>query len=451
MSLHRQVAVMFAIVSLGVTAVLGASTALLAYPVMVQQRERTTERQAAIHARILDQVARVAPEQLEDTLRGLDRPIASYSLVYVDGRWYTSNVTADPLDLPVDVREDAVAGRQVTTRVRLPSGPSLVNVRPLPEAGAGYVEVFGLSDITQTMRILVLVLVAVGTVTTGLGIALGRWAATTALRPVNALTRAAAAVAAGDLDTRVSPGQAADLRMIADAFNRTIAALQRRVESDARFAANVSHELRTPLMTIVNAVEILDARRATMAAATQEVVDLLTAEVRRFQRTVTDLLEISTAPDRAFVFEPLSLSDVIRVADIVAGRPVVEASENHGSAVVTGDRTRLERVVVNLVDNAQRHGGGVVRVAVDTGPDTVRIVVDDAGPGVPADLREQIFERFGRATGATAGTGLGLALVAEEVRRHAGRVWVEDRPGGGARFVVELPTDPDAAHALPRA
>ncbi|SNT65535.1 Signal transduction histidine kinase [Asanoa hainanensis] len=451
MNLHRQVALMFAGVALAVTAVLGVSTALLLYPVMVEQRERTTERQAAIHARIIEQVVLAAPDQLADTLRGLDRPIASYSLVYVDGRWYTSNVTADPLDLPAGVRASAVAGRQLVVRVSLPTGPSLVNVRPLPAAGAGYVEVFGLSDITQTTRTLILVLVAAGTVTTGLGIALGRWAATAALRPVTALTRAAAAVASGDLDTRVSPGRAADLRMIADAFNRTVAALRRRVERDARFAANVSHELRTPLMTIVNAVEILDARRATLTPADREVVGLLRAEVRRFQRTVTDLLEISTAPDRAFVFEPLSLAEVVQVADTVAGRPVVGTTGTGDGAIVTGDRTRLERVVVNLVDNAQRHGGGVVAVTVEPGRDTVRIVVDDAGPGVPANLREQIFERFGRASGGSAGTGLGLALVAEEVRRHAGRVWVEDRPKGGARFVVELPTDPGAAHALPQA
>jgi signal transduction histidine kinase len=263
---------------------------------------------------------------------------------------------------------------------------------------------------------------------------------------------AAAGAAAGDLTTSVPPGRTEDLRTIADAFNRTVAALRGRVERDVRFAANVSHELRTPLMTIVNAVELLNARAAALPAATREVVGLLTAEVRRFQRTVTDLLEVSTAADRSLQVEPLPVAEVVRVADTVAGRPVVELPVDGNAGVVVGDLSRLERVVMNLVDNAQRHGGGVVRLAVDRRPETLRIVVDDAGPGVPEDMRDRVFERFSRGgAGRASGAGLGLALVAEEVRRHAGRVWVETSPEGGARFVVELPTDPGAVHALPRA
>jgi signal transduction histidine kinase len=450
MSLRAQVSVMFALGALTISAVLGVGTALMVHPVMVEQRERTTARQAAINARIVQQVLNDAPASVDETLRSLDRPIASYSLVSVDGRWYASRVTADPTDLPDDVRRAALAGAQFTAPVRMPSGPSLVAVRPLTTQQAAYVEVFSLADIAETMRILILVLVAVGTVTTILGVVVGRWAARGALRPVHALTQAAASVAAGDLTSTVAPGRAEDLRTLADAFNRTVAALRRRVERDVRFAANVSHELRTPLMTIVNAVDLLRARRATLPPPTQEVIDLLAEEVTRFERTVTDLLEISTAADTTFVAEPVQVAEIVRVADMVTGRPVADARDD--AVVVTGDPRRLQRVVVNLVDNAERHGGGVLRVGYQQLPGAVRITVDDAGPGVPADQRERIFERFARLEpGRTAGAGLGLALVVEEVRRHAGRVRVQDRPGGGARFVVELPTDPAVARALPEA
>ena len=107
------------------------------------------------------------------------------------------------------------------------------------------------------------------------------------------------------------------------------------------------------------------------------------------------------------------------------------------------DKRRLDRVLANLVDNAVKHGGGVVAVTVSTDGPRLRVSVDDAGPGVPAHLRSRVFERFARApaTGRTDadGAGLGLALVHRHVRAMGGEVRVVPRAGGGARFVVELP------------
>jgi signal transduction histidine kinase len=100
--------------------------------------------------------------------------------------------------------------------------------------------------------------------------------------------------------------------------------------------------------------------------------------------------------------------------------------------------------VVNLLDNATRHGKGLVRLGILSRDGQARIEVDDAGPGVPEGTREHVFERFARGSpsdreASDSGAGLGLALVTQHVRDHDGRVWVEDRPGGGARFVVEMP------------
>ncbi len=101
-------------------------------------------------------------------------------------------------------------------------------------------------------------------------------------------------------------------------------------------------------------------------------------------------------------------------------------------------------MIVNLVGNAQTHGGGLVRLGVEADGGMVRLAVEDAGPGVAPEDRERIFEPFvrGRAAGSRGsdgGSGLGLSLGAEHVRLHGGSVRVEDRDGGGARFVVELP------------
>jgi Histidine kinase-, DNA gyrase B-, and HSP90-like ATPase len=127
------------------------------------------------------------------------------------------------------------------------------------------------------------------------------------------------------------------------------------------------------------------------------------------------------------------------------GRVPVTADPEAAETVIRADRRRLERVVANLVENAEVHGRGLAGMQVLRADGTIHLLVDDAGPGVPVQFRERVFERFARgpADGAPRGdgAGLGLALVAEQVRLHGGRVWVEDRPGGGARFVVELPRD----------
>ena len=116
------------------------------------------------------------------------------------------------------------------------------------------------------------------------------------------------------------------------------------------------------------------------------------------------------------------------------------------------DKRRIERVVANLVENAAQYAGGATRLAVEPAPGGVRLVVADHGPGVPRSEREKVFDRFYRGQsagqrGTTNGTGLGLALVAEHVRLHGGKVWVEDGTGAENRFIVELPLpDPETLH-----
>ena len=133
----------------------------------------------------------------------------------------------------------------------------------------------------------------------------------------------------------------------------------------------------------------------------------------------------------------------VAVADGFGGRPVF----------IDGDKRRLARVMANLVRNATRHGGGLTGVSMERDIGVVRIGIEDDGPGVPPAEREHIFDRFSRGSsagsrGGGSGVGLGLSLVWEDIRLHAGRVWVEDRSdgGSGARFVIELPL-PDDDHA----
>jgi signal transduction histidine kinase len=191
---------------------------------------------------------------------------------------------------------------------------------------------------------------------------------------------------------------------------------------------------------MVNAGAVLRRRREHLPGTAGTALELLTSEVDRFARMVVDLLEISRA-DQTDDPPPEEIALDALVRNVIATRAPVPVELE--PAVVLGDRRRLDRVLTNLLDNAERHAGGAVLVSVRvTGP-SARLVVEDAGPGVPEALREEIFERFARGVmagsrGDDTGSGLGLALVRDHVHRLGGRVWVEDRSPCGSRFVVEM-------------
>jgi two-component system sensor histidine kinase MtrB len=279
----------------------------------------------------------------------------------------------------------------------------------------------------------------------------GRWASARALQPLDGVARAASEISAGRLDARLDDGGDADLAVIAGSFNRMAGALQRRIERDARFASDISHELRSPLTTLVGAVEVIQAHRQALPAQGRQALDLLGAEVARFERMVQDLLEISRfdAGTDSPVLDDVRAGELVCQALAATGRRgvPVEVAPDARDVGIRVDKRRLERVLANLADNADLHGGGLVRVGVERVGDAVQLLVEDQGPGVPVAHRERIFERFSRGPGTDGrakgqGVGLGLALAAGHVELLGGRVWVQGRPGGGASFVVELPMAP---------
>lgn len=425
LTLHRRVTLAFSLGLLVVTAVLALATWNLATGYLLRQREAAATRQAEVDARLATRSA------LADLLTGPDSAI----LVLGPGPPRTAGRPVDPALLPAALLERPPG----TARITVDGTPMLAVARPLP-GDSVYVELSGLQHLRRTFTFLGLALVAAVIGAGLLGAALGAWASRRALRPLTELSSAAGRIAGGDLSARLPIQDDPDLAALAAKFNSTAQALEQRALRDARFASDVSHELRSPLTTMVNAGAVLRRRGEHLRGTAGTALDLLTSEVDRFARMVVDLLEISRA-DQTDDPPPEEIALDALVRNVVATREPVPLDLE--PAVVLGDRRRLDRVLTNLLDNAERHAGGAVLVRVRTCGDRVRLSVEDAGPGVPEDLREEVFERFARGVmagsrGDDTGSGLGLALVREHVHRLGGRVWVEDRAPAGARFVVEM-------------
>ena len=442
--LRTRVMAWFSLVTMVVAGALALATWHLSTGYMVGQREGSAIRQASANARLVEGVLRRDSIGLRELLTGLGAEVESAVLLVDNGETITGGNRVDPRRLPTGFLDLVRDGTPAHQRTVLDGVPVLAVGLPMRDLGATYVEVSPLRELDRTFRFLSWILVT-GTLVSGLaGALLGRWATASALRPLRELTDTAARTARGDLDVRLPPTRDPDLNQLAEAFNDTAERLQQRVARDTRFAGDVSHELRSPLTTMLNAMAVLQRRSAELPDGSRQAVELLDTDLRRFRRMVDDLLEISRGDHDDTDRSTFELVDLGTLVGAIANR--------HGSLPldltvhpwVLADRRRLERAVANLLDNAERHGGGLVRLGVLRRDGHARIEVDDAGPGVPAADREHVFERFARGSPADraatdSGAGLGLALVAQHVHRHDGRVWVEDRPGGGARFVIELP------------
>jgi two-component system phosphate regulon sensor histidine kinase PhoR len=226
----------------------------------------------------------------------------------------------------------------------------------------------------------------------------------------------------------------------------------RRAELMRRdFVANVSHELRTPLASIKAVLETLDAGALSDPDAARDFIGRAQTEVDRLTQMVAELMELSRieAGDVPIAIEPVDVGAAVSEA-VARLRPQAERAGVRLSLdldgdipEILGDRARIERAVVNLVQNALKFtpDGGEVRVAVRDDAGVARIDVADTGVGIDERDLHRIFERFYKADNSrrTDGSGLGLALVKHTAEAHGGSVSVESRLGSGSRFTILLP------------
>jgi heavy metal sensor kinase len=290
----------------------------------------------------------------------------------------------------------------------------------------------------------------------------GWWLARRALRPVEQMAGTAAAIGPERLHDRVpEPRTRDEVAHLAHTLNTMLDRIERGVDEQRRLVADASHELRTPLAAMRAEIDV-SLRNDELSDAAREVLASAREEVDHMARTVDDLLTLALADGGALELDarPTDLATLAQA--VVDGmRPLAErrgvAVEHHGRpAGVMGDGERLRQAIRNIVENAIDHSppGATVAITTSMADAAGRLMVEDSGSGVPAALRERIFDRFFRVdasrTRATGGSGLGLAITKEIAQAHGGRVWVEGRAPRGSAFMLEVPAAPPAVRAAER-
>jgi two-component system, OmpR family, sensor histidine kinase ChvG len=290
-----------------------------------------------------------------------------------------------------------------------------------------------------------------------LSVLLSLFLARTIVRPLRRLARAAQRVRQGrarEVQVPRLPSRRDEIGRLARAVSDMSLALRQRIDATEAFAADVAHELKNPLASLRSAVDTLV--RVNEPALQQKLIDVIRDDVVRLDRLITDISDASRldAELSRARFEEIDvgvmLQNLVKVREERGrnkGIRMAFARPRLGTAIVKGDASRLTRAIENLIDNAVSFSppGGLVEIGASRVGDEVLIRIEDEGPGVPPDVREEIFTRFHSLRPDTdefgKHSGLGLAIARTIIDGHGGRIMVQDKESGGrgACFLIRMP------------
>ncbi|MEO5898807.1 MAG: HAMP domain-containing sensor histidine kinase [Ilumatobacteraceae bacterium] len=443
--LRMRSALAFAVLALVLSAALSVSTYQLTRSYLLDQRESLGLRQAILNASATKGLLASGDADPGRAVTSIGTGSGSRAVLRVAGEWYAAAVELDETKIPSGVAENAARGVASQQRVEVNGNPFLVVGVGLPGLDTAYFEFVPLREYQRTLATLLTVLVIAASITTILGAVAGWMASRRVLRPLVGIAVAARAMSGGELSSRLDVGRDPDLRPVATAFNEMASSLERRIAREVRFTADVSHELRTPLTAAGSAINL--ARRAELSERAALAIGIAGDQIDQLRHLTLELLEISRfdAGVAELNADDTDVVDLSRRVLVDAGAdPGLVHSDLGDNVMHRVDRLRYQRVLANLVENADRYAAGVVRVGLSREGSALVVTVDDAGPGVPESERLAIFGRFHRglterAPGTPKGSGLGLSLAEEHVALHGGSIRVTDNPDGGARFVAVFP------------
>lgn len=459
----------FAASALLISVILALGTYFSARHYLIEQRERTALQQAYTDAALAKDGLRTSGASVADVLDAIALPNRTVAYVRTGGQWYSSGLVEESHAATEHVARTVADGSAGLSWTGATDPPAIVVGIPLAAVDAEYYEVTVAEELDGTLFTLRTALIVSAVVTTLAGALLGRYAARAVLRPLNQVTIAAARISGGDLATRLNPIDDPDLATLVGSFNNMVDTVAEQFDRDARFAADVAHELRTPLATLTTALGVLEGARG-LSGSSALAVRLMGTELERFRQALEDLIALGRLDSgvRESEWETVLVTDLVRLAladtrtASIAVPAKGETTDAMATDVVTTDlvttdlvttepeavglRVRVDTLqarsaLANLIRNADTHGGGLTGIRIATRGQFIDIHVEDAGPGVPSEEREHIFERFARvgARGATGGSGLGLSIVERTVTLHGGSVWCRESATGGADFVLSLP------------
>ncbi|HOD13278.1 MAG TPA: SpoIIE family protein phosphatase [Spirochaetota bacterium] len=285
-------------------------------------------------------------------------------------------------------------------------------------------------------------------------------------KPIINLTEATRKIEEGELQYRLSVKSRDEIGMLSDTFNHMLEMINQKIseleQTNRRltqldvmkdeFLANVTHELKTPLSGIIGITESL--MRGAAGNLNDEAIhdlSLIIASSRRLSALVNDILDFSKLKHHDIILnrDPVNMYDVSQLI-ISIMRPLIEQKAlsiqnmiDPQKVVVNGDERRIQQIMLNILGNAIKFtdAGGIIISAAGK-EDTIAIIVEDTGVGIPPDKIDRIFESFEQADGSITrsrdGSGLGLAITKKLVELHGGSIWAESKPGEGSRFTFTL-------------
>jgi heavy metal sensor kinase len=369
---------------------------------------------------------------------------------------YLSGAPKDGAFTPLQIPFPDKDGRNSAGQIQLATGHQLfINTMSFTAAdGSRFLVESGVSSqqIPIVLHGLLLTLAVYTPLLVFLAVAGGYWLMRRSLQPVDEITERAEGITSTNLSERLPVIRTGDeLERLSAALNRMITRLDEAFQHVNRFSADASHELRTPLTILQLELEGIAHNHALSPALAEQIGSAL-EETHCMSRIVESLLTISRldAGEAKLDRSPLNLAALV---ESTAGEMKILAQEKslalrtlaEGAVWVEGDRTRLQRVVVNLIDNAIKytHEGGAIEVRVRKEQSTAILEVADDGPGIPAYAIPHVFERFYRVdkarSRASGGAGLGLSIAKAICTAHGGEIHVSSEEGRGSCFRAELP------------